>query len=136
MKIPSPVGDLGGNCIVTSVALPCKNTTSNPTETRDVQSVDLGNVACVPALRGSVVTKHGYASTALNMGAWTFVPNNEHRGGAYTPEGSLLFGLINYDIDARPVPNRVGQSVMPDNSITINGVRVQADRTQSNRPKS
>jgi hypothetical protein len=93
--IPSPFSELGGNCIVTAINLPCGKKKSqaeldNPDETYDLRINELSNGGtCSKTIKGTISIEKGYASSPFEM--ITINPNSKDSYGPYIPSGEGLF---------------------------------------------
>lgn len=63
-------------------------------------------------------------------------PQEDHPGGAYTPDASLLFGLVDLHTDTVSVPDAIGQDLSAHSDLHINGISIPADTTIPNQPKA
>lgn len=136
INIPSPAWDLLWNCLVTSIELPCWKTTQNPQETVKTWVKDLWNTACNQTPKWSVLQKLNYQPTPVKMGFWSqfSTPNRGDSYGLDTPD--INFGPFNLEIDAETYSNYEWNPASSSSFIEINWIKIEADKTQSNNPKS
>jgi len=122
LNIPSPVADIGGNCIVTAVSLPCSSwgwwMSDNNDWNWDEGEIyedrvwEYGNTnACNPKDRESPFTM--VASNTLNTSSYPISP----------AEWTYLWWLI--DIDYDPITSYVDQMWDWDTWIEINWVKIK-----------
>ncbi|HRX63772.1 MAG TPA: hypothetical protein P5060_01570 [Candidatus Absconditabacterales bacterium] len=124
--IPDPFSSIGGNCIVTSVPLPCKNAgETDPNTISKIEDPYMDLEACtnqnVPCFVGD-----NESSSSLEMVSSS--SNNNNMTSA-VPDGSFAGGFIS--IEKEPITSHGYNN--PESGIEINGVKLFGGAKQQNK---
>lgn len=118
MNLPSPFSDIGGNCIVTAIPLPCWTSLDNQNENSTTEQ----NQSYLPWTQSYQQTSScSQISNSESPFVLTASPlNNNANFPTSLPEGSFLWWAIQVDYD-----NIVSSIDEEQNGIEIEGVKVQ-----------
>jgi hypothetical protein len=151
--IPSPLADIGGNCIVMAIKPQCKNqktpaALNNPNETYLPRTQDLSTESCIQDRKGEAATKSGYGSTPFDSAFGKM----EIENAVYpTTRKELSLDKNDYSLSTEPSTTNYPTSMPNTNllgvfelegsshnngEITIGGVRIAPGDLSKNKVKS